>query len=278
MPARLSSTAIRVNAENNLDSYVVNVGTIAGNITFGAGNDRLMNTLMVDNAGRLMRSGNIVMNGSVIDFGAGDNRFDNDRGMITIAGGDNLITGADLFMTQASIEARNNAIDGSLTIDGNLSGDFMFGADFNAGGSDQLIITGDVADGSSMSVVLNPTEQLSGETSFTVITVDGENNADAPVIAGVTGNFADSLLGAEVNYSEADGRGHRDGALRHGTHGDVRIGGDHHGAELVDAVGRQPRQAQHAAARGPGRRRRVRVGHGCSRRKVRSSPPTICRT
>ena len=56
-----------------------------------------------------------------------------------------------------------------------------------------------------MSVVLNPTEQLSGETTFTVITVDGENNADAPVIAGVTGNFADSLLGAEVNYSEATG-------------------------------------------------------------------------
>ena len=56
-----------------------------------------------------------------------------------------------------------------------------------------------------MSVVLNPTEQLSGETSFTVITVDGENNADAPVIAGVTGNFADSLLDAEVNYSEETG-------------------------------------------------------------------------
>ena len=200
-----SSTAIRLNADNNLDSYAVNVGTIAGNITFGAGDDRLMNTLMIDNAGRVTHSGNIIMNGSVIDFGAGDNRFDNDRGLITIAGGDNLISGADLVMTQASIEARNNAVDSSLTIDGNLSGDFMFGADFNGGGSDQLIITGDVADGSSMSVVLNPTEQLSGETSFTVITVGGENDGGRAVIAGVTGNFADSLLGAEVSYSEATG-------------------------------------------------------------------------
>ena len=48
-------------------------------------------------------------------------------------------------MIQASIEARNNAVDNNLTIDGNLSGNFMFGADFNAGGSDQLVITGDVA-------------------------------------------------------------------------------------------------------------------------------------
>ena len=41
-----ASAAIRLNADNNLDSYAVNVGTIAGNITFGAGDDRLMNTLM----------------------------------------------------------------------------------------------------------------------------------------------------------------------------------------------------------------------------------------
>ncbi len=51
--------------------------------------------------------------------------------------------------------------------------------------------------------MLNPTEQLSGETIFTVITVGGENNADAPLIAGVTGSFADSLLGADISYSEA---------------------------------------------------------------------------
>ena len=97
--SQASSTAIRLNADNRIDSSVVNVGTIAGNVTFGRGDDRLMNTLIIDNAGRVTNSGNIIMNGSVIDFGAGDNRFDNDRGTITIAGGDNLISGADVFMT-----------------------------------------------------------------------------------------------------------------------------------------------------------------------------------
>ena len=129
--AQATSTAIRANADNSLDSYVVNVGSIMGNIAFGAGNDRLMNTVFVDNTGRVIHSGNIIMNGSVIDFGAGENRFDNDRGLITIVGRDNLITGADLFMTRASIEARNNSIGDSLTIDGNLSGAFTFGADFS---------------------------------------------------------------------------------------------------------------------------------------------------
>ena len=34
--SQASSTAIRVNADNRIDSYVVNVGTIIGNVTFGA--------------------------------------------------------------------------------------------------------------------------------------------------------------------------------------------------------------------------------------------------
>src|SRR5690606_6391600 len=39
----------------------------------------------------------------------------------------------------------------------------------------------------------------------TVMTIDGENLADDPVIAGVTGIYADSLQNAEVAYSEATG-------------------------------------------------------------------------
>jgi outer membrane autotransporter protein len=45
---------------------------------------------------------------------------------------------------------------------------------------------------------------LSGESSFTVITVGGENAADAPVLAGITGIFADSVLGAEVSYQDGE--------------------------------------------------------------------------
>jgi hypothetical protein len=75
-----SSTALRVNTDNRLGSYALNVGTIAGSIAFGAGDDRLTNTLLIDNSGRVTSAGNLVMNGSVIDFGAGDDRFENDRG------------------------------------------------------------------------------------------------------------------------------------------------------------------------------------------------------
>jgi len=198
------SAAISLNAENALDSYVVNVGTIAGDITFGAGDDRLMHTLMVNDAGQVTHSGNIVMNDSVIDFGAGENRFDIDQGLISVTGGENLITGADLFLIGASIDARNNAADSTLTIYGNVSGGLLFGADISNSGADQLIITGDVADGSSMAVVINATEQLSGETSTTLITIDGDNGSSAPTLAGVTGNFAGSLLGAEVVYEDGE--------------------------------------------------------------------------
>ena len=201
-----SGRAISLNAGNGIDSYVVNVGAIAGDVVFGGGDDRLMNTQFVDSFGRLVSTGNITMNGSIIHFGTGVNRFDNDRGVITIAGGDNLIAGADLFMNQASIEARNNAPGSRLTIDGNLSGSFTFGTDVSGDGADQLIITGDVADGSAMSVVLNPTEQFSGANEFAVITVEGQNGSSAPVVAGVTGGFADSLLDAQASFSEETGQ------------------------------------------------------------------------
>jgi len=200
-----SGTAIRLNAGNDLDSYVVNVGEIAGDIVFGAGDDRLMNTQFVDNFGQLVSTGNITLNGSTIDFGAGLNRFDNDRGIITITGGDSLITGADLFMTDASIEARNGIAGSRLTIDGNLSGNFTFGADLGSTSVDQLTITGDVADGSAMNLVLNPTEQFGGENQFAVIKIEGENGASAPVVSGVTGRFADSLLDAKTSFNDSTG-------------------------------------------------------------------------
>jgi len=202
---RGAGTAISLNAGNDIDSYAVNVGTIAGDVVFGAGDDRLVNTMYLDNFGRVVSTGNIVMTGSTIDFGAGENRFDNDRGLITFTGGDNLITGADLFMTQATIESRDGYAGSLLTIDGDLSGSFVFGADLARHSADHIVITGDVADGSSMGLVLNPTQQFRGETSFSVITVEGENGADAPLIAGVTGRFADSLLGAEASFDAATG-------------------------------------------------------------------------
>jgi len=200
------STALDINAANGLGSLAVNAGTISGDIVLGDGNDRLVNTRFVDRFGRIVSTGNLVMNDSTIDFGAGENRFENDHGVITIAGGDNLIIGADLFMTQARLDARNGLTGSRLTIDGNLSGSFTFGADVSRVGADQLMITGNVADGSAMGILLNPVEQLRGETEFAVITVGGENRAGEPVFAGVGGEFADSLLDAQARFDAATGQ------------------------------------------------------------------------
>ena len=181
-------------------------------------------------------------------------------------------------MTAGNIEARNNAVDSSLTIDGNVSGDFVFAADFNGGGSDELIITGDVADGSSMSVVLNPTQQLSGETSFTVITVGGENHADAPIIAGVTGNFADTRAGAEASYSEATGEITVTARFGMGHMGTSAAVSDH----AWRSTGGCSRSAASAGATCSSswawKIPECRCGPAYSRKKAWSTPPTICRT
>ena len=92
-----------------------------------------------------------------------------------------------------------------MTIDGNLSGSFTFATDVSSVDADQLFITGNVADGSAISVVVNPTEQFSGENEFSVITIGGQNGSSAPVVAGVTGPFADSLLNAQARFDEETG-------------------------------------------------------------------------
>ena len=200
-----TGTAIRINDDNDLDSYVVNVGSIGGSIVFGAGDDTLLNTQLVDGTGRVTSTGNITLNGSMIDFGAGNNRFEVDRGAITVAGGDNLVTGADVFMTLATIDARNGVADSTLTFDRNLSGGFTFGVDLGSSGADRLVVLGDVAAGSDMSLLLNPAEQMSGNVDFTVASIAGSNGADQPIIAGVSGRYADTLLSAEARYDEATG-------------------------------------------------------------------------
>ena len=181
-----TGTAIRINVGNDLDSYVVNVGSIGGSIVFGDGDDLLINTQFVDSTGRVTSTGDITLNGTTIDFGGGANRFDIDRGTLTLTGGNSLISGADVAMTLASIDAINGVAGSTLTIDGNLSGGFTFGTDLSAAGADRLVVLGDVAAGSEMGFVLNPTEQLSGAVDITVMSVEGQNGAAAPTVSGVS--------------------------------------------------------------------------------------------
>jgi len=222
-------TALKINADATVptavDSYVVNMGKIAGDILFGDGDDQLLNSqYLVD--GELISTGNIVMNGNTIDFGGGENRFTIDRGLISVTGGDNLITGNNLIveMTGAEIEARDDFLAGTsaltlaatpmassasfstLVINGDVSGTFTFATDVGADGtSDELIITGNVADGSEIGVILNPVEQLKGSVEIRPINIGGTNDADLIKVAGVTGLYTDSLLESEAHYDAATG-------------------------------------------------------------------------
>jgi outer membrane autotransporter protein len=65
-------------------------------------------------------------------------------------------------------------------------------------------VLGDVAAG-SVSFVLNPTEQLRGDVDFTLVSIEGQSRADAPVVAAVTGRFADSVLRAQAGFNQATG-------------------------------------------------------------------------
>jgi outer membrane autotransporter protein len=198
-------TALRINATNDIDSYVVNVRSIAGDIVFGAGDDTLVNTQLVDSTGRVTSTGDITLDGTTFDFGGGSNRFEIDRGTLTLTGGNSLIAGADVAMTLASIDAVNGLAGSTLTIDGNLSGSFTFGTDLTGSGADRLVVLGDVAEGTAMSFVLNPTEQLRGDVDFTLVSIEGQSEADAPVVAGVSGQYADSVLRAQASFNQATG-------------------------------------------------------------------------
>ena len=219
--------AISSNANNDLGSVIVNTGTIMGDIvtgagddfivnassntwhvgsnsSFGDGDDVLLNTVNMDANGNIIDQGNIVMNGSTIDFGAGNNMLRLDRSTITLSGGDNFIKSANLESIGGFINAINNDTSSSLTIDGNLSGDVTFAADISNSASDQLIVNGDLLAGSSVDLILNPTEQLKGDVTIGAIKVGGENHGTAQV-QQVTGAFSDTLQNVSVTFDQTSG-------------------------------------------------------------------------
>ena len=83
--------ALSINANDHaaplaIDSYVVNLGTIAGDIFFGDGDDELLNGQQLADR-EVLSTGNIILDGNTIDFGGGTNAFRIERGMISVAGG-----------------------------------------------------------------------------------------------------------------------------------------------------------------------------------------------
>ena len=190
---------LRIEGNAGLGVSVGNYGTISSGLIFGDGDDLLVNSFYGG-------AGNIVMNDSTIDFGGGYNTLYNLGGTIKVESGDNLITGASVLMAGGLIDAVNGEADSSLTIDGNLSGDFVFAADIASAGTDKLRINGDVGQGSAIGVALNPTEQMGGTVVLRqLIRIDGENGAGDVDLLGVTGDFADTVIDARLNTRE-DGR------------------------------------------------------------------------
>jgi len=226
-----AGTAIKINADNDIGSMILNGGTIIGDVLLGAGDDDFLHGQNIDYAtGQVLGTGNIIMNDNTIDFRGGENTFRIKRGVISVAGGDdNLITGDNLSvqMDYGEIDARNDFIVypaspaaatlaavpfadpswfSTLTIDGDVSGNFRFAADVDgSGASDKLIINGDVASGSEIGVVINPVEQLKGEVVWRPITIGGANGADLVEVAGVSGLYADSVIDSEARYDAASG-------------------------------------------------------------------------
>ena len=67
----------------------------------------------------MLSTGNIIMNNHTIDFGGGENTFRIQRGVISVAGGDdNLITGDNLTveMDYGEIDARDDFIIGPAAL------------------------------------------------------------------------------------------------------------------------------------------------------------------
>ena len=188
---------LRIEGNAGLGVSVGNYGIISSGLLFGDGDDLLVNSSYGGSPGT------VIMNNSAIDFGGGNNVFYNLGGTILVESGDNRITGATVVMSGGQIIAIDDQANSSLTIDGDVLGDFVFATDIATGSADRLVINGDVGEGSAIGVVINPTEQMSGQVGFgTLIKVGGENYAGDVELLGVSGNFADTLLDARIHMRE----------------------------------------------------------------------------
>ena len=109
-------------------------------------------------------------------------------------------------MTDATIEARNGLAGSTLTIDGNLSGSFTSAPTSRAQAPTGWSCWATSPTGSCNELRAQPDRAAAAATvDFTVVSIEGQGEADAPAVAGVTGQFADSVLGAQASFNQATG-------------------------------------------------------------------------
>ena len=175
----------------------------------------------------VLSTGNIIMDGNTIDFGGGENLFRIERGVISVAGGDdNLITGDNLTveMDGGEIEARDDFIAGPAALA--LAAIPMSAqrqlqhADHQRRCLGQLQLRGRCRRRRRVRRADHhrqcrrrqrdrrhpqPGRAAQGQVEIRPINIGGTNGADVIKVAGVTGVYAESLLGSEAHYDAATG-------------------------------------------------------------------------
>ncbi|MDC2888746.1 autotransporter outer membrane beta-barrel domain-containing protein [Psychrosphaera algicola] len=210
----------------DVNTTIVNTGSITGDITTTAGDDVFDNNL---NAARTA-AGQVVLENNTFDFGAGTNVFNNTFGDISFAGNNVINLGEFGEMNHYSATdsyVSITSINGSSSDELRVIGDMNFlTTGTNAGlvmlevgmdGNDQFIIEGDLKVGTeqpdgefyarSLNVAIAPAGQLKGEASYillsndeadgALVTATGEQTLKDISFAGGTGSFSGTIVDTE---------------------------------------------------------------------------------
>ena len=228
-----ANQALLVTGDANVNVY--NEGDLTGNVTTGDGDDFFYNR--PDDA--LSRAGKITLTDQSIDLGGGQNEFRNTFGDIVFSGDSSILVGVDGVVNNysqtinyATVSSVNEQAGDTLTIDGDVNfitngtNTGLVVLETSTTTTDQIIIGGDlkVAEiynqagdmvDAKLNVALAPAAQFKGaqshillsddEADKALITAKGEHNLDGIRFAGIKGNFADTVVKAEM-VENSDGQ------------------------------------------------------------------------
>ncbi|WP_226703511.1 hypothetical protein [Microbulbifer elongatus] len=208
---------------------ILNSGNITGSIITSDSDDVLRNGFRYDNSGNIAGVGRITLNDAAIDMGAGRNTFINEAGDIVFSGDSAIELGAQGTMVNYSgganyvtISSLDDQVGDTLTINGDVtfaniqSVGSLFLVDVSSTASDNITINGDLnvvdllnqagdTQPGDLRVAMNVTDQSKGaQTTGAILTVNGEQNVDSVSLAALGGDFADTILEAEM---QQDGNG-----------------------------------------------------------------------
>ncbi|MCK7597868.1 autotransporter outer membrane beta-barrel domain-containing protein [Microbulbifer sp. CAU 1566] len=216
--------SLAIQSTEDFAANIVNRGLIEGSVSMGAGDDFILNGFRYDADGYIVGVGKFILDDASIDMGAGANNFSNQSGDIVFSGDSRIDVGAKGTMLNQSyrgsyvtISSVNDEIGDKLTIRGDVEFTSFQGqntlllADIGSRGSDRIVIHGDVTaneildveagttQSSNLRLALNVTDQGKGRiVSGPVLVINGEQDMDSVQLANIGGDFADTILSAEL--------------------------------------------------------------------------------